>query len=162
MPISEQDFKATLKLWASGVSVVTTHNKKDGAKGLTATSFSSVSLEPMQILICLNKLAEASLAVIANNTFAVNILSTEQTDLSKRFAGAASQQQRFAATNWHLGENGSPIIADSLASLECTTTKQISAGSHWVIIAEVQTTTCQQLSPLLYYNHSYRKLVDRK
>ena len=158
MSVSEQDFKNALKLWASGVTVVTSKSESFGLKGMTATSFSSVSLDPPQILVCINKTADTGDAVLEGKTFAVNILKADQQEISNQFAGGASQEERFANVVWHEGETGSPVIDDALASLECTVVDQVQAGTHWVIIGEVQAVSCRDGEPLMYYNSGYREL----
>ncbi|NOR71849.1 MAG: flavin reductase [Methylomarinum sp.] len=158
MSVSEQDFKNALKLWASGVTVVTSKSESFGLKGMTATSFSSVSLDPPQILVCINKTADTGDAVLEGKTFAVNILKADQQEISNQFAGGASQEERFANVAWHEGEIGTPVIDDALASLECTVVDQVQAGTHWVIIGEVKAVSCRDGEPLMYYNSGYREL----
>ncbi len=159
MSVNDQDFKNALKLWASGVTVVTAKTEKLGLKGMTATSFSSVSMEPPQILVCINKSADTGDAVLEGKSFAVNILNTDQQEVSNQFAGGASQEQRFANVEWQEGEKtGSPIFDDALASIECTVVDQVLAGSHWVVIGEVKAVACRAGEPLMYYNSAYREL----
>lgn len=159
MSVNEQDFKNALKLWASGVTVVTSKTENSGLKGMTATSFTSVSLDPPQILVCINKTADTGDAVLEGKSFAINILKADQQEISNQFAGSTSQEQRFANVNWHEGETGSPVIDDALASIECTVVQQVLAGTHWVIIGEVQSVSCRSGEPLLYYNSAYRELT---
>ncbi|MCF6251417.1 MAG: flavin reductase family protein [Methylococcaceae bacterium] len=159
MSVDEQDFKNALKSWATGVTVVTSKTEDFGLKGMTATSFSSVSLNPPQILVCINKSADTGDAVLAGKSFAINILKVDQQEISNQFSGATSQEERFANVNWHEGETGSPVIDDALASIECTVVQQVLAGTHWVIIGEVQSVSCRSGEPLLYYNSSYRELT---
>lgn len=159
MSVNEQEFKNALKLWASGVTVVTSQTERAGIKGMTATSFTSVSVDPPQILVCVNKATDTGEVILDGKTFAVNILKAEQQNISNQFAGGESQEQRFANVNWHKGDTGTPIIDDALASIECTVVDQVLAGSHWVIIGEVQAIDCRSGEPLLYYNSAYRELV---
>lgn len=160
MPVNDQEFKNALKLWASGVTVVTAKTEDLGLKGMTATSFSSVSMDPPQILVCINKTADTGDAVLAGKSFAINILTTEQQEVSNQFAGGASQEQRFANVKWHEGEAGVPVLDEALASIECTVVDQVLAGSHWVVIGEVQNVSCGSGEPLMYYNSAYRELKD--
>ena len=159
MSVNEQDFKNALKLWASGVTVVTSKTENSGLKGMTATSFTSVSLDPPQILVCINKTADTGDAVLEGKSFAINILKADQQEISNQFAGSTSQEERFANVNWHEGETGSPVIDDALASIECAVVQQVLAGTHWVIIGEVQSISCRSGEPLLYYNSAYRELT---
>ncbi len=75
MGVEAKQFKNALKLWASGVTVVTTLSRENQPKGMTATAFSSVSLEPPQILVCLNQATDTGAALLESRRFAVNILS---------------------------------------------------------------------------------------
>jgi len=158
MPVNDQEFKNALKLWASGVTVVTAQTDSLGLKGMTATSFSSVSMDPPQVLVCINQSADTGDAILEGKTFAINILKAEQQEVSNQFAGGASQEERFANINWHKGETGSPVIDDALATIECTVVDQVLAGSHWVVIGEVQAVSCRTGEPLMYYNSGYREL----
>ncbi|MCK5829693.1 MAG: flavin reductase family protein [Methylococcales bacterium] len=160
MSVNEDDFKNALKLWASGVTVITSKTEKQGLKGMTATSFASVSVDPPQILVCINKSADTGDSVLEGKTFAVNILKSDQQEVSNQFAGGASQEERFANVVWHEGETGSPVIDDTLVSIECTVVQQVLAGTHWVVIGEVQASECRSGEPLLYYNSGYRGLAS--
>ena len=158
MSVDADQFKSALKLWASGVTVVTTQSEQQGPKGMTATSFSSVSLDPPQILVCLNQNTDTGALVMEQKQFAVNILGADQQDISNQFAGGRSQQERFANVAWQSGENGAPLLTNSLASLECKVVDQVLAGTHWIVIGEVQNVECRSGDPLLYYSSAYRQL----
>jgi len=158
MSVDASQFKNALKLWASGVTVVTAQSEQQGPKGMTATSFSSVSVDPPQILVCLNQSTDTGALVLDQQQFAVNILGDEQQDVSNQFAGGGSQEQRFAGVAWEAGENGAPLLSEALASLECKVVQQVQAGTHWIVIGEVQKVVCRSGEPLLYYNGAYRQL----
>ncbi len=158
MAIDNQEFKNALKLWASGVSVVTA-NSAEGEQGMTATSFASVSMDPPQILVCIHEGAETGAAIMADKKFAVSILTAAQEQASNEFAGASSMQERFSNVNWHKGDLGLPVLDDCMVSLECTVVQQVRAGTHWVIIGEVQSTQGHDGEPLLYFNSAYGKVA---
>ena len=160
MTVSVDDFKKALQLWASGVTVVTTRSEKFGVQGMTATAFTSVSVNPPQILVCINDAADTGAGIFESLCFAVNILKSDQQDLSNQFAGGSSQQQRFENTDWQAGVTGAPILNDSLMSLDCKVVEKVRAGTHWIIIGEVQDSVCRSGEPLLYYRGAYRQLVD--
>jgi flavin reductase (DIM6/NTAB) family NADH-FMN oxidoreductase RutF len=159
MTVSVDDFKKALQLWASGVTVVTTNSEKFGVQGMTATSFSSVSVDPPQILVCINDSADTGAGIFESRCFSVNILKSDQQDISNQFAGGSSQQQRFQNTDWQAGVTGAPILNNSLMSLDCKVVEQVRAGTHWIIIGEVQDSVCRSGEPLLYYCGAYRQLV---
>lgn len=161
MAVNSGDFKKALQLWASGVAVVTSQSKKYGVRGMTVTAFCSVSAEPPQILVCLNQSADTGENIDQNQCFAVNILSDRQQDVSNNFSGGRSQEERFANTPWHTGITGVPILDDSLMTLECKITEKVRAGTHWILVGEVQEVTCRAGEPLLYFRSHYRELADK-
>jgi len=158
MTVDASQFKDALKLWASGVTVVTTADRGGQLKGMTATAFSSVSMEPPQILVCLNQRTDTGNGLLESRFFGVNILTREQEAVSNQFAGNTTQAERFAAVPWVAGQTGVPLLSDSLASLECRVVQQIQAGSHWIVVGEVEHAICRQGDPLLYYSGGYRGL----
>jgi len=158
MTVEADDFKKAMQLWASGVTVVTTHSEKFGIQGMTVTAFSSVSVNPPQILVCINESADTGAGIQESQRFAVNVLSSIQQDVSNQFAGGSSQQQRFENTPWTTGVTGSPILDDSIMSLECSIVEKVHAGTHWIMIGEVQNCVCRSGEPLLYYRGDYQQL----
>lgn len=160
MSIDANQFKNALKLWASGVTVVTANSETKGLKGMTATSFSSVSLDPPQILVCLNQSTDTGEVLLSERQFAINILNSEQQEVSNQFAGGKSQEERFASVDWQAGDNGAPLLTEALASLECKLVQQVSAGTHWIVIGEVEKVVCRSGDPLLYYSGAYRHLAN--
>jgi len=160
MTVSVDDFKKALQLWASGVAVVTTSSEKFGVQGMTVTAFSSVSVNPPQVLVCINDAADTGVGIHESQYFAVNVLNSDQQDLSNQFAGGSSQQQRFENTDWKEGITGAPILNNSLMSLDCKVVEKVLAGTHWIIIGEVQECVCRSGEPLLYYCGAYRQLAS--
>ncbi|MEI6267500.1 MAG: flavin reductase family protein [Methylococcaceae bacterium] len=158
MTVSVDDFKKALQLWASGVTVVTTSSEKFGVQGMTVTAFTSVSVNPPQVLVCINDSADTGAGIEESQSFAVNILNADQQDLSNQFAGGTSQQQRFENTDWKAGITGAPILNNTLMSLDCKVVEKVLAGTHWIIIGEVQDCVCRSGEPLLYYRGAYREL----
>lgn len=161
MTVGVDDFKKAMQLWASGVTVVTTHSEKFGLQGMTVTAFSSVSVNPPQILVCINESADTGEGIQQSQHFAVNILNSTQQDVSNQFAGGSSQQQRFENTPWTTGITGAPILDSSLMSMECKVVERIHAGTHWIIIGEVQDAVCREGEPLLYYRGAYQQLKSQ-
>lgn len=161
MTVGADDFKKAMQLWASGVTVVTTHSEKLGLQGMTVTAFSSVSVTPPQVLVCINESADTGEGIQESQCFAINVLNSTQQDVSNQFAGGSSQQQRFENTPWTAGITGAPILDNSLMSLECKVIEKIHAGTHWIIIGEVQDSVCREGEPLLYYRGAYQQLRTR-
>jgi flavin reductase (DIM6/NTAB) family NADH-FMN oxidoreductase RutF len=161
MTVGADDFKQAMQLWASGVTVVTTHSEKLGLQGMTVTAFSSVSVTPPQVLVCINELADTGEGIQESQCFAVNVLNSTQQDVSNQFSGGSSQQQRFENTPWTAGITGAPILDSSLMSMECKVIEKIHAGTHWIIIGEVQDSVYREGEPLLYYRGAYQQLKTR-
>lgn len=158
MTVGVDDFKKAMQQWASGVTVVTTCSESFGLQGMTVTAFSSVSVNPPQILVCINESADTGDGIQESQCFVVNTLSSDQQDVSNQFAGGSSQQQRFENTPWTAGITGAPILDNSIMSLECKVINKVHAGTHWIIIGEVQDCICRPGEPLLYYQGTYQQL----
>lgn len=159
MAVSGDEFKKALQLWASGVAVVATTSEKFGNQGMTVTAFSSVSINPPQILICINESADTGEGIKESKRFSVNVLKTNQEDISNQFAGGSSQKQRFENTEWETGVSGTPLLSQSLMSLDCEVVETIQSGTHFIIIGEVKDAICRSGEPILYYRGTYRILA---
>jgi len=159
MSVEVDDFKKAMQLWASGVTVVTTRSEKFGIQGMTVTAFSSVSINPPQVLVCINESADTGAGIQESQCFVVNVLSSTQQDVSNQFAGGSSQEQRFENTAWTAGIAGAPVLENSIMSLECKVIEKVHAGTHWIIIGEVQDCVCRSGEPLLYYRGAYQQLA---
>ena len=159
MTVSADDFKKALQLWASGVTVVTTSSEKFGVQGMTVSAFSSVSVNPPLVLVCINDAADTGEGIKESQCFAVNVLTSDQQDISNQFAGGSNQQLRFENTDWKAGVTGAPILNESLMSLDCKVVEKVLAGTHWIIIGEVQECVCRSGEPLLYFCGAYRQLA---
>ena len=159
MTVSADDFKKALQLWASGVTVVTTSSEKFGVQGMTVSAFSSVSVNPPLVLVCINNAADTGEGIKESQCFAVNVLTSDQQDISNQFAGGSNQQLRFENTDWKAGFTGAPILNESLMSLDCKVVEKVLAGTHWIIIGEVQECVCRSGEPLLYFCGAYRQLA---
>jgi len=157
MAVDNQEFKNALKMWASGVAVVTA-NSEQGEQGMTVTSFTSVSMDPPQILVCVNGEAETGAIISSGDAFAVNVLSAEQEQVSNEFAGGSSMEDRFKNVAWQKGGLGLPVFDDALVSMECTLVEKVKAGSHWILIGEIQQTQVKGGDPVLYFNSGYARV----
>lgn len=160
MAVTGDEFKKALQQWASGVAVVATHSEKLGNQGMTVTAFSSVSMMPPQILVCINETADTGEGIKESERFSVNVLSDKQQDVSNHFAGGLSQQERFEKSDWTPGIQGVPLLNDSIVSLDCRVVDKVHAGTHWIIIGEVENAVCRRGEPLLHFRSQYRKLAD--
>ncbi len=119
----------------TGVTVVTSYDKGGQPIGFTANSFTSVSLDPPMVLVCLANTSQNYDALVSARGFAVNVLAETQIDISNTFARQVDD--RFANTNWQKGPHGSPVIADVAAWFDCAMHKTVEAGDHVILIGTV-------------------------
>ena len=153
----QRTLRDALGCFATGVTVVTCLDSNGKPAGITVNSFTSVSLDPPLLLVCVKKTANSAPALIAASHFAVNVLHTGQQPASIRFATRA--EDRFGATPWSCGEAGAPILKDSLCVFECERHALHDGGDHHMLIGEVVKASFDAgLDPLLYFRGRYRRL----
>jgi flavin reductase (DIM6/NTAB) family NADH-FMN oxidoreductase RutF len=161
--VTPQMMRETLRLWASGVSVVTSA-EGGNYTGMTVSAFNSLSLEPPMILVCLSKNTHTADMVLRSSAFGVSILGEDQASISDRFAGRIpleTHEARFDTVATALYETGAPILADAISWLDCRVQTVHDGSTHWIVIGEVVATGCQGkvAPPLLYFNRAYRALT---
>ncbi len=141
-------FRRALGRFATGVTIVTTRGPDGKLEGLTANSFSSVSLDPPLVLWSLKTTAPSLERFVASGVFAVNVLGTHQTDLCRHFATPAVD--KFASVDHAPGLDGCPLIASALARFECRTQQVIEAGDHQIFLGRVMRVTHRDGEPLIF------------
>jgi flavin reductase (DIM6/NTAB) family NADH-FMN oxidoreductase RutF len=161
--LGPDDFRRAMSHFATGVTVITAWDADHRPTGLTASSFTSVSLHPPLILVCVSQKAQSYPAIKAAGRFAVNILCTGQEAVSRRFATApsASGEEKFAGLEYRPGAGGLPVLDDALAALECTVVHAYPGGDHTIFVAQVDAADCRDqagLEPLLYFRGKYSRL----
>jgi flavin reductase (DIM6/NTAB) family NADH-FMN oxidoreductase RutF len=151
--VDAEAFKSALSHFASGITVVTVD--ADGRKhGMTASSFASVSLDPPRVLVCLDKSSRTR--ALLSDTFAVNILSSEQEAVSRAFAGSGDKP--FDTLEHEVGASGAPLIRGALAWIECATSSIVDGGDHDIVVGDVLTCASAEGQPLIYFSRTYRAL----
>ncbi len=158
---SGKEFRSTVGAFATGVTVVTTRGEEH-AYGMTANAFSSVSLDPPLILVCVINPSEGAEHISTNGVFAVNILSVNQEPLSRYFASRDRPRGRdaFAEVDHRFAASGSPILEGSAAFLDCRLHATHEAGDHLIFIGEVlELEVSDGHEPLLFHGGGYRLLV---
>ena len=156
MPISPEQFRDVLSHFATGVTVVTMRRVSGQPWGFTVNSFTSVSLTPPLILVCVDHQAESAQAMSETSHFAVNLLAEEQEELSRRFA--SKLPDRFSDVASSEGVHGSPLIAGCLGFVECKIVASHSHGDHNIVIGEVLEAGAAGGNPLLFYRSSYARV----
>jgi len=157
----QEDFRRAMGRFATGVTHITTR-LGDELHGMTANAVTSLSLDPMLVLVCVDKTADTHDILAKAGVFAVNILNKEQTEISNRFAqkefdgahGLDDLPHGFAVT-------GAPILEGALAYLDCRTVTEHHGGDHTIFIGEVA--EARELSdeePLVFYRGKYGRFRD--
>jgi flavin reductase (DIM6/NTAB) family NADH-FMN oxidoreductase RutF len=162
MSVDPAIFKAVMSRFATGVTVVTSAYQ-DQRHGLTVSSFSSVSLNPPLVLVCIENSLYSRELIEKSGVFAVNILKADQRDWGMRFAGMIPGiEDRFADIDCKTAVTGSPILVDCLAWVDCRIYQQYDGGDHTIFVGEVVAGEAQQghIDPLLYYSRAWRFLTD--
>lgn len=149
-------FRQACALFASGVAIATVRAQDGTPHGLTISSFTSVSIAPPMVLICIDLGCPFLSHFRLSTHFGVNVLSESQRELSVIFA--EKPEGRFEGVPWVRGESGAPILSDSLAVLECRAASIFEIGDHAIFIGEVERAECRSGRPLLYFNRGYRSL----
>ena len=148
------DLRDCLGKFATGVTVVTCQGAK-GPCGITANSFSSVSLEPPLVLWNIAKVSNSLQAYLDAEHFAVNVLGIGQIEISHHFA--QSDHTRFNGIDYTLSEDGVPLLPDTVACFECRTHQIHDCGDHYIIIGEVKRYRSAAGEPLLFYGGEYHR-----
>ncbi len=153
-------FKHAARRFASGVTVVTTR-LEDELHGGTVSAFFSLSLEPIQILISLNRSGRLADLICKSSCFAVNVLERQQENLARLFASPERPVAiaAFPGIPTHVAATGSPILRDCLAYFDCSLAKAIDSGDHRLFIGQVLAVGARDGEPLLYFDGSYRSLL---
>ena len=157
MPVSKDEFRSAMGRFASGVTVVTTKTDDDKLGGITVSAFSSVSLEPPLVLVCIDKRASIHNLLEEGRYFAVNILAEDQEITSRRFA--SKEADRFDGVGYKGGVTGAPILDGALASMECRIVHLYPGGDHTIIVGEVESVTLAEGKPLAYFRGGYVQLA---
>jgi len=161
VPIDTDLFRRLMGNFATGVTVVTTA-VDDRYHGFTANAVSSVSLEPLLLLVCVDKRAHACRELERAQIFGVSVLAAGQTEISNVFAKSAPPAERsLRGVPFRLGETGVPLLAGSLAWLECRVHERIDAGDHTIVLGKVVAGAAGEPEPpLLYFRGRYSRLAE--
>lgn len=149
-----------MRAWATGVTIVAA--QANGVQhGMTLNSFTSISLEPPLILVCIeNDLRTLSL-IEQSGAFAVSVLRAHHKTWSDRFAGRLTENaNRFEGIATRTEVTGAPIVAEALAYFDCSVEKAYQAGTHTILIGRVEAAAREEGDPLLYWNRDYRRLQN--
>jgi flavin reductase (DIM6/NTAB) family NADH-FMN oxidoreductase RutF len=152
-------YRQVMGNWGTGVTIVTTSDPDGNPYGLTVSSFTSVSLDPALVLVCLDDRLSGLAYFRDSSKFGVSILSEAQEDVSRIFAKRGAERSRDL---YFSGETGIPLIRNSLATLECETVAMHPGGDHTIFLGQVKALDVwegkQGAKPLLYFRGRYERL----
>lgn len=152
-PIDPKALRNAFGAFATGVTIVTTRQPDGTPRGFTANSFSSVSLDPALLLVCLAKTAHSADTFATAPHFAVNILAEDQKAVSGLFASRVAD--KFAQCAWTPGPADMPLIDGSLAQFTCANHQLVDAGDHLILIGRIHHFATNEGQPLGYFRGNY-------
>jgi len=158
MNFDARELRNTLGRFATGVTVITTVDEKGELFGVTANSFSSLSLDPPLVLFCLDLKALSFDAFQTATHFNINILTDEQEELSSHFAKSGTD--KWTGVNYGTSESGCPVLPDCITTLECSKRDVHDGGDHVIIVGEVEnfSNDSEGRRPLLFFQGRYNRL----
>ncbi|MBK5568348.1 flavin reductase [Ensifer sp. SSB1] len=158
VPIDPIALRRAFGTFVTGVTVITTRDEDGTPRGMTANSFTSVSLDPPLLLVCVAKSASSYPAFTNAGCFAVNILHEGQVDVSGNFA-SKSPDKFQSVTHDHI-HTGAPVLTDSLTWFDCTTFNTVDAGDHAILIGQVRAFGTSPTAPLGFCRGRYASVKD--
>ena len=154
--VTREEFRRACGRFATGVTIASVVDTKGVPHGLTVSSFTSVSLDPPLILICLGHEVSAISHFRTATHFGINVLAEDQRTLSERFARKGAG--RFDGLAWQPGVTGVPLLPAVLAAIECAVHRIVPMGDHDILVGEMVHARVNDGEPLLYFGSGYRKL----
>jgi len=163
-----EEFRRALGQFATGVTVVTVEDTtisgappRSQVHGMTANSFTSVSLEPLLVLICVDQQAKMLPLLQKKRCFGISVLTAEQQDLSRYFSRSEKnpEAEERLGIRYRWTENGIPLLEGTIAQMACQIVATHVSGDHTIFVAEVQSVEIQGGEPLLFFRGKYRRLA---
>lgn len=151
--LDKPKLRSALGRFVTGVTIVTTCTPEGKIEGLTANSFSSVSLDPPLVLWSLRRDAPSFLSFMKSGLFAINVLGLHQRELSQHFARPALN--KFEGISYQPGLGGCPILPDCVANFECKTEATVEGGDHIIFIGRIEHVRHQDGHPLIFNAGKY-------
>jgi flavin reductase (DIM6/NTAB) family NADH-FMN oxidoreductase RutF len=160
LTVDPSEFRTIIGHFATGVTVITAAS---GGKlhGMTAQSVTSLSLEPVMLLVCIDKTSHAHDVITAGGAFAVNILGAHQEEVSRVFAKKSEPEPgTLRGEKFRIGRSGAPILEDCLAYIDCTVRQVFDGGDHSIFLGDVvDEAVVAEVKPLLFYRSGYHALA---
>lgn len=162
MTVAPQDYTAAMRIFPAAVNVITTAASPSGEEraGLTATAVMSLTAEPPQLGIAVNRATSAHPRIAANGCFCVNTLSAGQSDVAWRFAGRAKGEERFAGAAWRPLATGAPALEGAILNLDCRVASTLELSSHTLFVGTVEAARLgDERRPLLFVEGAWASLL---
>jgi flavin reductase (DIM6/NTAB) family NADH-FMN oxidoreductase RutF len=150
----QQQYRTVIGHFATGVAIITASHSNGAAYGMTTNALTSLSLDPLLVLVCFDNTARTLPVVREAGRFAVNVLHTGQEDLAGVFASKVPVEQKFERVDYHV-EHGAPVLRDALAWLACDVRELLPGGDHTIGIGEVTAMGEGEGDPLVFYRGAY-------
>jgi len=160
MSVTQAEFRQAMGCFATGITVITL-DEEGKVHGMTANAFTSVSLEPQLVLVCVDKKARTHAHLHAKQRFGVNVLARHQRAISEYYANPARTHDRAeeeAGARFERTTHGTPVLHGALAYFECHLHSTQDAGDHTIFIAEVEDVVVREGDPLLFHRGQYRAM----
>lgn len=160
MPVDPDLFRGTLSNWASGVTVVTSRHE-DELRGMTASAFCSLSLDPPLVLVCIDRSAIMHEIMSKSHVFAINMLARDQEEVSRVCASRRVEEaRRLEGIPYHAEVTGAPVLDGAIGYLDCRVEHAYDGGDHTIFVGRVEAAGARDGEPLLYFRSAYRSLVE--
>jgi flavin reductase (DIM6/NTAB) family NADH-FMN oxidoreductase RutF len=153
----ELRFRQVMGNFTTGVVVVTSRTRDGRLCGLTANSVASVSLDPVLVLVCVDRQAASHACIVDGGAFALSILEGEGEALARRFA-AKDRAARFDDVAYRTEVTGSPVLVGALAWLDCRIREVHKGGDHSIVVGEVVACDAREGDPLVFFRGAYRRM----
>jgi flavin reductase (DIM6/NTAB) family NADH-FMN oxidoreductase RutF len=157
---NQEQFRRAMGCFATGVTVITV-DYEGMVQGMTANAFTSVSLDPLLVLVCVDHAARTHSHLQTRKRFGINVLSEQQRSISEHYARPdrdPALAEAGAGAKFDRTAHGTPVLRGALAYLECRLQTAQDAGDHTIFIAEVEDVLVRAGKPLLYFQSGYRAL----
>jgi flavin reductase len=162
MPLNPAEFRKAMGCFATGVTIITVALEGE-VHGMTANAFSSVSLDPPLVLVCVDHRTKTHTHLHAKKRFGINVLCEDQRAISEYYARPDRSHEHAeteAGAQFDRTRHGTPMLRGSLAYLECRLHSAEEAGDHTIFIAEVEDVVVREGDPLLFFRGKYRKVGE--
>ncbi|MCD9024687.1 flavin reductase family protein [Cohnella silvisoli] len=154
-------WRSAMGKFATGITVITTKDAEGNPQGMTVNAFTSLSLDPPMLLVCLDNKSATLKHILDSKTFCVNILSAEQENVSRSFA-RRGDVDKFEGIPYHIGVTDIPVLDGCLAHVVCGLRKAVEGGDHQILLGDGLQLSIQQseTGPLIFYGGKYGYLTD--